>query len=219
MPIVYESAAPIGLAENIYNTAAQREAALRSREFALQQAQVSNRGGGGGGYDDGGGMQAAINNRDSNQIRTQAENDQYNVVSAGQVFGAQAAQAQQKQGYALQAQLQQVELTQTENMRLARLKNAVGDVSNDASLSAEEKSAMITHLKTGIDPLQHRQAAQKIAADQQLKEQEAAKFQWQAAAEKALAEGRGKNASDRQSCNKLPPKRDTSSVPFDDGWR
>lgn len=196
MPIVYESAAPIGLAENIYNTAAQREAALRSREFALQQAQVSNRGG--GGYDDGG-MQAAINNRDSNQIRTQSENDQYNVVSAGQVFGAQAAQAQQKQGYALQAQLQQTELTQQENMRLQRVRNAVGEISADPSLSDSEKSEMIYKAKGIEGPLAHRQAMAKMAAETQAKEQQASEFKFHAATRQFALDTMGKTAANRQS--------------------
>lgn len=197
MPITYEAPAPIGLAESIYDQTARREAALRNQQMAAQLAQSrgSYGGGGGGGSD----IQDAINHRDDSQARNQAQNDSLNVVSAGQVFGAQAQAAHQQQSYNLQAQLQQTELSQSENMRLQRLNNSVGEINNDPSLSDSEKSEMIYQVKGIQGPLQHRQAMAKMAADTQAKEQQAEQFKLHAAAEKQRMDITGKSAEDRQS--------------------
>lgn len=60
----------------------------------------------------------------------------------------------------VQAQIRQwtmqQDLSQKENLRLQQLQAKVGDVMADPNLSEEEKSLLVTRLKTGIDPLMER---------------------------------------------------------------
>lgn len=195
MPITYESAAPVAAFGSVYAEAARIAAQQRNAQLAAAAMQGGGYGGSHGGtYDTG--MQDAINHRDDLQF-AMARSAADSAVSQRDVFAAGAAREQQAQHFQLEAQLQSLQLTQQETMRLARMKNAIGDVQNDPSLSAEEKADMTIQLKTGIDPLAARQAKAKLALDQQLKEQQAEQFKFHAATEKARLDALGKSPADR----------------------
>lgn len=201
MPVRYEPSAPVAAAGNIYE---QNYALQLQRQNAEQQAQMAaaaSHGGGGGGYGGGGGfdIQSAIQHRDQMQFAQERDNLNRNTVDAGQQFQANVAQKMQRDKFKLEAELSQTQLSQQENMRLQRMKNAIGDVQNDATLSSEEKADMVTQLKTGIDPLARRQAAAKLAMDQQQKEAMAEQYNAQAALRKQEAEVTGKTAKERTS--------------------
>lgn len=176
------------------------------RQFAAQQharnnesilsAQVAARGrGGDGGQGD---IQDAINHRDDSANRNYqfaaAQGDAGNRFSAEQV----QAKTELENRFRLQAELQQTELTQQENMRLQRMKNAVGEVASDSTLSAEEKADFITQLKTGISPLEHRLAKARLAAETQAKEALADQRRTQAAADMVAIKFHSLAAEDRQ---------------------
>ncbi len=170
MPISYEPAQPFN--ESIsynYGRTVQNDRDGPALRQAAQNVYGGGRGSGGGGGDSD--IQAAINNRDANAMRAGMYlSDRDTQVNRDQ-FQQQAAVNMQQGRFELQAQLQEAELSQQEKMRLARMKNAVGEVSADPSLSAEEKSDMILQLKTGIDPYENRLKKQRVAQEQLVKEQ------------------------------------------------
>lgn len=77
-------------------------------------------------------------------------------------FLAQRQQDEMQERFRLQAELQQTELTQAEQMRMQRLQAAVAHVSSDPSLNDGQRADLITQIRTGLDPLQQRQAAAQI---------------------------------------------------------
>ncbi len=168
MPISYEAPQPFSEAISYnYGRLQQRE-----RDEARSVAS----GGGGRGYGGGGSggdsdIQAAINNRDANAMRAGIFLSDRDTQVNRDVFSQQAQALGQRDRFELQAQLQEVELSQQEKVRLSRMKNAVGEVSADPNLSAEEKSEMILQLKTGIDPYENRLKKQRVAQEQLVKEQ------------------------------------------------
>lgn len=171
MPIDYEAPAPIGIAANTVDRTALLQQRLLQQQIANSHLQAigsygGGRGGGGGGSD----IQAAINNRDQTQTQQEIAGNQAGSVPQSQIFAAQAQSAHQQQAAQLQAQLQQTELTQAENMRLTRMKNAIGDVQNDPTLSTEEKNGLTLQLKTGIDPYEKRQQMATLKAQEQLRQ-------------------------------------------------
>jgi hypothetical protein len=88
-------------------------------------------------------------------------------------------QAQLAQQHArLQQQLSQTQLTQTEQMQLQRMQNAIGAVNANDNLSDEEKKDAIMQLQTHISPLQQRHTAAQTQALQlqQHQAQQAAQF-------------------------------------------
>lgn len=161
MPIVYETAAPIAAAGAV--GFAQEQAQQRQR--SAQMAAAAGQGGGfRGGRDDGFDIQSAIQNRDMMQFRQQQQADSM-APSARDQFLASAEMTQATHRATLQQQLAQSELSQQENMRLQRMRNAVGEVSADPTLTDDEKSNLILQLKTGIDPLQQRLTKTKLAQE------------------------------------------------------
>lgn len=88
--------------------------------------------------------------------RDQWEADQRQQQQQGaQTFQAQEMQARMQ----LQSQLQQQELTQAEKMRLQRMQQAVASTQADldnGKIDPDTANAIMTQLKTGIDPLQKR---------------------------------------------------------------
>lgn len=56
----------------------------------------------------------------------------------------------------IQARLNQTMLTQNEQMRMAKMQNAISDVKANPGLSPDEKANLITQLQTGLNPLQNR---------------------------------------------------------------
>lgn len=182
MPILYEPAAPIGDGVTIYNRlAAQQRRAAAAASSAGGYGAPSYGGRApryGGGGDD---IQSAIFQRDQMQFLRDKDSLDRTSVPASQVYAATAAASQQQQNFQLQANLQAVELSQQEKMRLQRMKNAIGEVEADGSLSAQEKNDLIMQLKTGIDPLQHRLAAQRVQIEQMQKEEMVKQYQMRAA--------------------------------------
>jgi hypothetical protein len=165
MPIEYESPAPIAAAAAIY----QR---LANRGYGVNVPPAFGGGGYGGGHGGYGGgpnwMQAAINHRDDSQF-AQEQATAATQVQARDQFAQEQENSRQQQQFQLQAQLHDIELSQQERMRLVRMKNAVGEVSADPTLSDGEKAEMIAQLKTGISPLQTRLAKEKLQQEQLLK--------------------------------------------------
>lgn len=117
------------------------------------------------------GIQDAINNRDANAIRVAQFAANQNDEAARFTAGAQQAQNDMRSRFELQAELQQTELSQQELMRLQRMKNQIGEVASDATLTDEEKHNFIVQLKTGINPLEHRIAKAKLAQEQMVKDE------------------------------------------------
>lgn len=219
MAIVYESAAPIALAGNIYSQAAQRAAEDRQAQINASQASRGSGGGGNNAYvmptlDTG--IQDAVNQRDRLQFqressylqrddqtldrfaRADLQTQQLAAADARQRQQEMAEKAQMEQRFRLQAELQQTELTQQEKMRLQRMKNAVGEVSNDPSLADDEKAAIITQLRTGINPLEQRLAKQRISAVEQEKNQLAERHQAAAALDNQRLKVMSATADQRQ---------------------
>lgn len=159
MPIVYETAAPI----------AQFGAVARDSAAAA---------GGGGGYGRGygsqipydTGIQDAIQFRDQHQFRMAAQGQETQARFDALRANQEGELAMQNQRFQLQAELQQVELSQTERMRLQRLKNAVGEVSADPTLTDVEKADLIQQLKFNVDPLQRRLSQERLKQEQMVKE-------------------------------------------------
>lgn len=215
MPIVYESPAPIAAFGAVSQQAAQND--VRARQVAAAASAFSQGGGFGGTrgrsvYDDGDNIQAAIFGRD--QMQFNRERDAIDrSVSQTEKFRADSEMARDRQRFQLQAELQQTELSQQENMRLARMKNAVGEVQADASLSDEDKADLMIQLRTGIDPLQHRLAKQRLAMDQQEKEARTEQYQQMAALRKEEAAVTAKTADERMSF--LPDPRALAEIAED----
>lgn len=161
MPIVYETPAPVAAAGAV--GFAQEQAQQRQRAAQMASA-ASQAGGFRGGRDDGFDIQAAIQNRDMMQFRQQQQADSM-APSARDQFLASAEMTQATHRATLQQQLAQSELSQRESMRLQRMRNAVGEVSADPTLTDDEKSNLILQLKTGIDPLQQRLTKTKLAQE------------------------------------------------------
>lgn len=134
----------------------------RDRQFALQQAQVQNQ----------------IEQSQRHQQLQEAQFFAGQEPSQRDLWLGQQQQQAQEQRVKLHADLQQMELTQKEEMRLQQMKSAIADVQADTSLSQEEKDDFSLQLKTGIDPLQQRKARSAIAHQEQqdqLLEEQAAK--------------------------------------------
>lgn len=205
MPIVYETPGPVAAMGDVGLRQAQLDA-QRSRALAAAASHGSGDGGGGGGgrqyggavpYDTG--IQDAIQFRDTMQFQ-QAKATQDNARAYGlQAMEGDQRITQQNNQAVLQAQLHEVELSQQERMRLQRLKNAVGEVSNDPTLTDEQKSDYLQQIKYNVHPLQDRLAKEKLSQDKMVKEQLAEKHQWQAAAEKSRLDILGRSAADRTS--------------------
>lgn len=200
MPVRFQPAEPVGAVGSIYeqNYALQ----LQRQNAEMQQNAMmaaAARGGGGGGGGGGSNIQDAINSRDRMQMQWEQNAQAAMGVPQSQVYAQQAAARHQQDQFANEAQLSQMQLTQQESMRLARMKNAIGDVQADPTLSDQEKADMTLQLKTGIDPLARRDAAAKVQAQQQMNEQHAQLYKFQAAAEKMKMDAIGKSAEDRQS--------------------
>lgn len=208
MPVTFEPAQPFAPAiSSYYGSAMQNDADAprllaaqqANREFALRAAALAQQGGGGGGRGGGGSdIQDAINHRDDAQRQSDQFNAQLNTGVQRDQYEAQSQANLQQSRFELQAQLQDVELSQQEKMRLQRMKNAVGDVSTDPTLSDEEKSDMILQLKTGIDPFQHRIATQKLAQEKMVKDQMVEASQAKTAVEQANAKYRTNSFEDNQ---------------------
>lgn len=109
---------------------------------------------------------------------TQKDIFQAQVQAAGADQQFQQRASLQQQSAILQGQLASAQLSQGEQMRLARLRNALDYVENDPSISPDEKANLRTQIQTGINPLQQRQQrAQATASElqmQQMQQQHAA---------------------------------------------
>lgn len=74
---------------------------------------------------------------------------------ASQQEGIQARQGERNVD--LQARLQQITLSQQEQMRLDRLRQARGAVAANPDLSPQERQNLLTQIETGLNPLENRQ--------------------------------------------------------------
>lgn len=119
----------------------------------------------------------------ANQERTQVGLAQMQLNDRAAEFNAQAqTQANLVRARAeAQAWLNQQDLSQAEALRLQRMQRAVGEVMATDDLTPEEKAALVTQLRTGIDPLRQRQEM-SIAKLRERQEQEALRQAQQAAA-------------------------------------
>lgn len=196
MPIVYETEAPVAAAAGVYD------------RLANYRGSYGGGGGGGGGggrgYGGGGipydtGIQDAINNRDQMQFQQQATAQRADNQILTERMQQQGAMAQDRQRFELQAQLHEVELSQQERMRLQRLKNAIGEVSSDATLTDQEKSDYVQQLKYNIDPLQRRLSQEKLQQEKLVKDSIADQKTAAAAFEKQRLDVLGKSTQDRMS--------------------
>lgn len=109
-------------------------------------------------------QQAAIINRD----RQAFEAEKFRTTlgpTARDSFMANAEADQQRNRFNLQAQLSELELTQQEKIRLQRMKNAIGTIATDPTLTDQEKADFTLQLKTGIDPMEKRNAAARIKSE------------------------------------------------------
>lgn len=199
MPIVYETEAPVAAAASIYDRLA------RHRQLVGEGYGGGGGGGGGGrGYQYGNvpydtGIQDAIQARDQMQFAQQRQAQNTQAGYDQQRMQTEGAMAQDAQRFQLQAQLHDVELSQQERMRLQRLKNSIGEVQNDPTLTEEEKNDFTSQLKYNIDPLQRRLAQEKLSQEKMVKESMAEQKQAQAALEKQRQDIMAKSVADRVS--------------------
>lgn len=109
----------------------------------------------------------------------QQQQQQAAIVGQGQLaqqhFGHQAMLAEQQAGHAwnsniqqtdLAAQLNQVKLTQSEQMEAGRVRDAVAKVNSNPDLSREEKQMLVTQLETKLNPLENRQRQSQMLFQQ-----------------------------------------------------
>jgi len=190
MPIVYETAGPVGGYAALGNLQGQNEAAQ------IRAQQMARAGGGGGGTDNPLDMQRAIQFRDEMMFRQGQQADSM-VPSARDAFLANARLAEQGQHARLQAELSQVQLSQQETMRLQRMRNAIGEISSDPTLTDEEKAELIGKTKYGMGPLEERLNRQMLLAKTQQQQAMVEQYQAHAALELQRAKGLAKSAEDR----------------------
>ncbi len=193
MPVAYETPAPIGAIASASQAMARRQA---------QVAAAARAGGGGGGGVGGGipydtGIQDAISGRDRLQFAQQAHTDEVQQRYQLAQFGHDSAMVQQQGRFELQAQLHDVELSQTERMRLQRLNNALGMVAADPNLSEQDKADYVSQIKYDIDPLKRRLAQEKLQQEKMVKESIAEQKTFQAAHEKQRLDIMAKTGADR----------------------
>lgn len=196
MPIVYETAAPAQAMADVNYDLAARRAELASDAGGFGRGGVYGRGGGGGGVIDMG-DQNALFARNNESFQREADSLNRTGIPNRDLARARWDTEQQADRFRLQAELQQTELTQAEQMRLSRMKNAIGEVASDPTLAEDEKAAIITRLRTGIDPLEQRLVRSRLAAEAQMKNQHAELFEFQAAARKREADIMAKSAKER----------------------
>lgn len=171
MPIVYEAPQPFApaISEAYGRTLQNNEDAprlSRARELAAAASQNGFGNRSQGPYDTG--IQDAIQFRDTMYDRR----DQFNASqgpNARDVYQQTGAETMQRQRFELQAQLHDTELSQSERMRLQRLKNSIGEITSDPTLTDEEKKEYISQIKYNISPLQQRLAQEKLQMDQMVK--------------------------------------------------
>lgn len=84
------------------------------------------------------------------------------LQSALSAQGAQQQAGLQAQHFDLQAQFNQIQLTQSEQMRMQRLRNGIDAVKNHPGLSPDEKQNLIMQMQTGLNPLEQRQQQANI---------------------------------------------------------
>lgn len=111
-------------------------------------------------------------------------------------FGGAMESQQALQRAQLQAQLNQVELSQADQMRMQRLKQAEAEVAQ-ANLTPEEKQDALFQIRTGLDPLQRRQAVAQMNHQQLQDQMLTAQLQKQQRLENEAAQFRAKNLEDR----------------------
>lgn len=169
MPIVYAPQAPVsGYSAAAYEYGAAQNAANRARA----SGGVSS--GGGYGVDpsvlmrmydnDADRMQAAIANRDRMDFEARRFAAGLDAETGMQNLRAHNEAALQDQRIQGQMAMQNNELSQQEKIRYMRMKNALGSVEADPTLTAEEKANMRTMLQSGINPYEQRLARQKVEA-------------------------------------------------------
>lgn len=82
----------------------------------------------------------------------------------------QTSSNMQRERFQQQADLNETELSQQEKMRLARLKNSLGEIAADPTLTNDEKNEFAAQLKYKISPLEMRMTKQKMDMDRITKE-------------------------------------------------
>lgn len=142
--------------------AAERDAALAAyqRQAAEQQASLQ-----GGLMNQQAGLQER---RDVGLFNQAITRDQWNVVNQGQLMNQQAGidLNRDRNRVDLQAQLNQVILTQGEQAEARRVREAVAAVNRQTDLSPEEKTMLITQLETKLNPLENRMRQAQIIQSQ-----------------------------------------------------
>jgi hypothetical protein len=66
----------------------------------------------------------------------------------------------------LQGQLNQIQLTQSEQARMQRIRNQIGDLDENENLSPQERANIRTQLQTGLDPLMQRHTQSQMLTEQ-----------------------------------------------------
>jgi len=87
------------------------------------------------------------------------EFDASRLPSQRDTFHAQVQQDNMVHHAVTQSWLNQQQLTQGEEMRLQRMRNTQSEIMDDENLTDDQKKDALTMLRTGMDPLQRRQAA------------------------------------------------------------
>ncbi len=188
MPNLYQVQVHNQQQQELADEAARREAAARE-QIAAQQAEQQRiaaslqgqRDYALAGYNaDATARQAGYQTqRDQTLIGAQQARD-YNQFAYGQAdrvqqFGQQQQLMQQQAGNEwnariqqkdLAGELQQIQLTQTENMRIKRMKEQIAAVKANRNLMDYEKADYITQIETDLNPLLHRQQRANILQTQ-----------------------------------------------------
>lgn len=190
MPISFESPAPFNA------TLAARYGQYQGGQAATAQANAANAQAQGDAADRQ--LRATLAGEQLAGSMSQANADRAAMMEnagrerAHRFVEAEQGNQQRQEQMKLQSQLQTTELTQTEQLRYNRMKQAVGSVNADDTLAPEEKHALITQLQTGINPLEQRLAATKVQQEELQTKQLVAHAQKLAALDAATGATRAK---------------------------
>jgi hypothetical protein len=189
VPILYETAQPFqGDAYAAYGAAqTQLQAAPEIARLKLQGASLRQQG-----ASDAARLQAGLVAGDADRLqggmesaaRQQLANEAF--VSSGtptlrDQYELQGQMALQQDRARLQAEMMDLELTTQERMKLSRMKNAVGEIEGDPTLTDEEKADMVGQIKTGISRSEYREQRSRAKAEEQMIQAKVKDFEMQAA--------------------------------------
>ncbi len=108
---------------------------------------------------------------EASRFRQESENAQFAGRLDAMDADRGAAANLQRDRFQLQAELNETELSQQEKMRLQRMKNSIGEITSDPTLTDEERRELLSLVKYKVSPLEQRMNKQKLKQEELLTDQ------------------------------------------------